>query len=305
MSLPALFDVLLNNLLPVFLTAATGFLLGKTLRPDIKSVSRVAFYIFSPCLVFKSIVGSKLTGDELGLMAFFTIAAILLSGALALGVARMLRYPRPVAAAVILSVMFVNGGNFGLPLNLYAFGEAGLARAVLYFVFSTLMVYTLGVFVAGNGTLSATGALRSVLRVPAVYALPLAGVVQFSGWTLPPSLQRPIDLLGTAAIPTMLVILGLQLARARLGERPGPVGVVTGLRLLAGPLIGLALAWLMGLTGPLRQAAVLESAMPTAVITTILAVAFDAQPELVTGAVLVTTLLSPLTLTPLLLFLKA
>jgi len=59
------------------------------------------------------------------------------------------------------------------------------------------------------------------------------------------------------------------------------------------------------MTGPSYQAVVLEAAMPVAVLTTILATEFDAEPTFVTTAVLVTTLISPFTLTPLLAFLGA
>ena len=304
MSLSALFDILLNNIAPVFLAAATGYLVGKRLKPDVRSISRITFYIFSPALVFRAIVNSQLSGGEFGQMALFTLLVVLISGGLALLVGRALRYPRPVMVALLLSVMFVNGGNFGLPINLYAFGEAGLARAVLYFAFSTVLVYSLGVFIAGNGRMEWRAALRNVAQVPALYALPLAGLVQMMGWQLPAPLQRPVDLLAGAAIPCMLVILGMQLAQAKFRSNLGAVSVAAGLRLLAGPAVGLLLAALLGLEGPLRQAAVLEAAMPTAVINTILAVEYDASPEIVTGAVVITTLLSPLTLTPLIAYLR-
>jgi predicted permease len=59
------------------------------------------------------------------------------------------------------------------------------------------------------------------------------------------------------------------------------------------------------MAGPAQQAVVLEAGMPVAVLTTILATEFDVEPTFVTTAVLITTLLSPLTLTPLLAILGA
>jgi predicted permease len=60
----------------------------------------------------------------------------------------------------------------------------------------------------------------------------------------------------------------------------------------------------MGLTGVTRQAAVLEASMPTAVITTVLAVEYDLDNAFVTGTVVLSTLLSPLTLTLLIAYLQ-
>jgi predicted permease len=77
------------------------------------------------------------------------------------------------------------------------------------------------------------------------------------------------------------------------------------MRLLVSPFVALLLIPLFGLAGPARQALVLEAAMPTAVLTTVLATEFNAEPSFVSTTVLVTTLLTPLTLTPLLAFLGA
>ena len=305
MTVAGLLGVLLDNLVPAALAASAGYLFSRSFRPDVKAISRMAFYLFGPCLVFKLITDGELGGSEFGRLAMFTAASVLLSGGAALVASRLFSLPRSTAAAVMLSTMFVNGGNLGLPLNLYAFGQPGMDRAVVYFIVSTTLVYTLGVYLASNGKVSGREAALKVLRVPVLYALPVAGLIRWSDWSLPLAAQRAVDLLAAAAIPTMLVLLGMQLASVRMRGRLGPVSLVVGLRLLGGPLLGLVLTGLLGLTGSARQAAILESAMPTAVINTILAVEFEGQPELVSSAVLGTTLLSPLTLVPLIAFLQA
>ncbi|MBN1567448.1 MAG: hypothetical protein JXA73_06350 [Acidobacteria bacterium] len=65
-------DVFINNLLPVLLCASTGFVLGRTVRPDIKAASNMAFHIFSPCLVFVSLKSVRISGSEFGKLALFT-----------------------------------------------------------------------------------------------------------------------------------------------------------------------------------------------------------------------------------------
>ena len=70
------------------------------------------------------------------------------------------------------------------------------------------------------------------------------------------------------------------------------------------PLVALGLVSLLGLTGPARQAGVVLASMPVAVVTTILALEFDVAPAFVTSAVFLSTLLSPLTLTPLIAYLR-
>jgi predicted permease len=129
-------------------------------------------------------------------------------------------------------------------------------------------------------------------------------MVLASGLTMPLALMRPITLLGDAALPMMILVLGMQLERASFPERPRVVAVAVTLSLAVAPVVALAMASLLGLAGPARQAAVLQASMPTAVVTTILALEYDVMPAFVTSVVLLATLLSPLTLTVLIAYLQ-
>jgi len=101
----------------------------------------------------------------------------------------------------------------------------------------------------------------------------------------------------------MLVLLGLELQRAEWTRNLRALGISTVLRLLVGPFVGMGLSSLFGLNASARQAGITEAAMPSAVLTTVLASEYDLDSSLVTAIVFTTTLLSPLTLTPLLLYL--
>ncbi len=300
-------DVFVNNLLPVLLCAATGFVLGRTLRPDIKTASRMAFYIFSPCLVFVSLESVKISRGEFGKLALFTLAVSLVIGGLAYLLGRSFKAERHLIASLVVASMFVNSGNYGLAATKFAFGEEALARGLVCFVFGTVIVYSLGVLIASMGKFSAGQALRQLLMVPAIYGLIAAGLVRYMDWHVPLFLDRSVSMLGDASIPLMLVILGLQIAEARSWPRDRIVliGASAALQLVASPLIALLLAHVMGLSGTARQAAVLQASMPAAVVTTVLAVQYDLDKTLVSGVVVVTTILSPLTLTPLIAYLLA
>jgi predicted permease len=298
-------SVFVNNLLPILLAAGAGFAIGRTLHPDIRSASRLTFYIFSPCLVFTSLINVEIAAGEFGKLALFTISVSATMAVLAFVCGRALGAGRQLAASLIVASVFVNSGNYGLAANKFAFGDIGLARAMVCFVFSTIIMYTSGVLIASLGKLSMARALRNLLTVPAVYGLLAAAIVRWAGLKVPLFVDRSVSMLSDAAIPMMLVVLGLQIAQARVWprNRVGLIGAAAALQLVATPLLALAIAHWIGLSGVSRQAAVLQSAMPAAVIATILAVEYDLDVTLVTGTVVVTTLVSPLTLTPLIAYL--
>jgi predicted permease len=125
-------------------------------------------------------------------------------------------------------------------------------------------------------------------------------LVNGMGWALPVGLFRPIDLLADLAIPGMLVLLGIQLSSAPLVARQAVLARVVALRLLGTPLLAFLLCWVMGFTGMERNVILLQSAMPTAVITTVLATEYDAAPRFVATVIFFTTLVSMVTLSLLL-----
>jgi hypothetical protein len=302
--LTLLLSILVNQIAPILLCAGAGYSVGRAFKIDLRAISRLTFYVFSPCLVFVSLTENHLSGEEFGRMAVFTALTVLALGAAAFLFGRALRLDRHTVIGLMVVNMFGNGGNYGLSLNKFAFGPEALSRAVVYYLISTVLVYTLGIVVASSGRAPLGKALRGVFALPAVYGLLLAILLRLTGWSLPIPLQRSVDLLSQAAIPVMLIVLGLQLAEARRPENLRLVTAASVFQLLSGPAIGLLLAYWLGLSGPARQAAVIEAAMPTAVITTIIAVEYDIDPALVTGIVLVTTLLSPITLTSLVAYLQ-
>ncbi len=103
----------------------------------------------------------------------------------------------------------------------------------------------------------------------------------------------------------MIVLLGIQLYNAKISREYFKVGLSNFLRLVVSPILAIGLVSLFRLEGAAYQAGVIESAVPTAVLTTVLATEYDLNPAFVTTTVVISTLLSPLTLTPLLAYLGA
>ncbi len=89
-----------ENLLPVLLAAGVGYLAAARWQIDPRPISRVAFNVFAPCLVFRLLVDNRIPGGEALRMIGFA-AAVLLTGAVLAGLlARGLGASRPMVAAV-------------------------------------------------------------------------------------------------------------------------------------------------------------------------------------------------------------
>jgi predicted permease len=289
-----------NVLAPIFLIIGLAVLIDRRFAPDPRAFSRVVVYLFSPCLVFTGIAHSDLQAGELGLIVATAALSSLLMAIVGWGLARLFRFNRMLESAFVLSVVVVNAGNYGLPLNEFAFGKAGLQRAIAFYVATAMTANTLGVYLASRGTASVRRSLLNVLTVPLPYATVLGFIVNIGGIALPLPLERVVGLLGQAAVPCMLLILGLQLSRTSVKGRIGPILLATVTRLGIAPLIAFPLVTLLGLSGLTRQVSIIEASMPTAVMGGVLATEFGSDAEFTTAVILVSTLASIVTLSILL-----
>lgn len=292
-------------LLPLIVIVVLAHLLGRVTQIDYRPLARASFYLFNPCLAFVAMATTVVTPQLLGRLVLFKTVVYLLVAFLAYVLAGRLNLSMPARSALILAAASGNSGNLGLPVNEYAFGQAGLALAVICYVTDNITINSVGVYIAARGHTSVKQAVLQVFRNPAAYAVPLGLMVNWSGWTVPVPLMRSLEMMSRAAVPSMLVVLGLELAVLPLARRDwAGVGVASVLRLLVAPLLGLALAIPLGLTGLARQVGVLQVAMPTAVTASIIAARFETEPNLVAGSVMVSSLASLITITGLLTFMS-
>jgi malate permease and related proteins len=299
-----LFPLFTNNILPIFIIAGCGLLLGKYTNIKPRDLSKIVFYLFSPSLVFKLITNSNIDGGLIAKIFSYTIISTFLIGIIAFLVSKALNLSRKMSAALILSVMFANAGNYGLSLNEFAFGTDALAFASIYFVVQTAIIYTVGIFIASLGESNFKESLLNLLKVPTIYALAIAGLMNLFSIELPLALSRSVGVMGNAAIPCMLVLLGLQLYKTNWSINTKALISANILRLVVAPLIAIGLTTLFSFTGDARRAMIVEFSLSTAVIVTVVATEYNINPKFVTAVVTSTTILSPLILTPLLQYLQ-
>lgn len=304
MSITELLNTFANNLLPILLIAAAGFLLGKTLTVDSRTIGRVVFYVFSPLLVFNLMVTSRLNAGQAFLVVGYTAGLITVMGLAAFLLGRIFRLEHSHLLAVVLTVAFGNTGNYGLPLVKFAFGDEALAVASIFYVTTTILLNTAGVMIASLGHMNLRSAVLGIFKLPIVYGVGLALMVKGFGLDLPTAVSRTIDIAASGAVPLMILLLGLELTKVEWAHSFRAVGVGVLVKLLMGPAAGLVLAGMFGLQGESRQAGVIQASMPAAVATTVLAAEYRLESSLVTAIVFLGTVLSPITLTPLIVFLS-
>ncbi len=269
---------------PVLIVAGIGYTWARSGQPyPTDFVARLVLNVGTPCLVLSTLSRTEVDAQSFGQMALACVLVSLLMGVVGLALSRAMQQDWKV---LVPAYLFPNTGNMGLPISLYAFGEAGLALAVAFFLMLSVGHFTLGLILSG-----AERSWRKLLINPIILSLAAALALMLFELELPRWLANTVNLLGGLSIPMMLITLGVSLASIRV-QHIGQGVLLGALRIFCGAGIG----WLIGLALELQPLAhgvlVMQSAMPVAVFNYLFAVRANRSPEAVASLVLCSTLLS-------------
>ena len=276
-------SVVLDTIVPVFAVVALGYALAR--RPWLRSrtLGDLAVLVTSPALMFSVLSGSEVRASQWSALGTGTLVIAAGTSLLALVYARFSGAPR---RGVLLPTVFWNAGNLTLPCARLAFGAEGLEAAAVVFVTMAILSSTAGIWIAKG-----ENGLGEVFRMPLVYASVGGLAFAATGTSLPRMAMEPIEMLGSMAIPLMLLNLGVQLRTLRVTDFRHSAAVVA-MRMAGGAAIGSAFVALFGVEGVDRQVLVLASVMPPAVINVVYAERYGTEPSLVASSIVLGTLMS-------------
>ncbi|HAK61710.1 MAG TPA: transporter [Alphaproteobacteria bacterium] len=269
---------------PVFATAGLGYGWSRAgYNFDSEMVSRLVINIGMPCMVFSTLSTLQIELSAFGQIVLAAILSICIYLAVGGVILRSFKLP---LSHYLPSISFSNGGNMGLPICLFAFGDAGLALGTGFFLVNAVAQPTLGVWI-NSGKLSPA----EMLRTPIIYVIPVALWFRIGGFPVPEWIANTTQLVGGITLPLMLLLLGVSLSRIGWGtaRRSGGLAV---LRISMGLATGWGVASLLGLSDTVRGVLLLQAAMPAAVINYVFALRYETDPETVAGVVMQSTLMS-------------
>jgi predicted permease len=286
----------LDVIVPVFGIVVSGYLLGPRLGLESRTLTRVAYYVFVPAFVFQAIGSAQIALASAIKMVLLICLVQLLVAATAGAIAHLLGRSREMIAAYIIVASFINVGNYGLAIIQFRFGETSLPAATLVYIIVVIVQFIIGIGAADWARGEKGGIIGGLFRTPVIWAAIPALLLNAGSYSLPLMPTRMIALLAAAMIPVMLFTLGLQFAKQKRFHLSGDALIATSLRLLWAPALAMTLGGLFQLKGTAFSAAVMQMAMPTAVIATIVAAEKQIASDFVNTVVMLTTLVSLISL---------
>jgi predicted permease len=281
-TMPNIIDIVL----PAFFAIFVGYLVGKFTRISMASVVDITLYIGVPALVFVSLLNKEIVLVDAAKM--WASSLIIMLGCLVIAwlVFKLIRQKH---SGLYLSISMMNTVNIPFPVIYLAYGVEGLAAATLFYIPNVILMYTLGVYIMAGKRWKDN--VKEVLRQPVVYAAVLGLLLNFLGVKVPTLVVNSLDFISRMAIPLVLLVLGYNLSRARMTSFPTTI-LACFLRMGVGLAIGLGIVSALHITGVFRSVVILDSAMPAAATTAILAAKYQNEAEMVSSVVFLTTLVS-------------
>lgn len=281
-----MFNQVISILFPILGLAFVGLCVGHWIKPDFRPINRVNMDVFVPALIFSSLVAMPLDVGQIPLLSA-SLFAVFIPAVLMLPTCYFLKLKFKVWAP---PQMFRNSGNLAIPLFTYAFGDTAIAPAVLLFVVSSCLHFSLGLAIVSKGS-----SLSQVARMPIFLSAVLALALNLVGAEIWEPLHNATSLLGQAAIPIMLVSLGAQMCNIRLSGIK--VGLLcTGLSLATGAIAFISIYMFIPLSILHLKMMLLYTMFPPAVLNYVFAERFDLEPEKVASMVLFSNVLCIVTL---------
>jgi predicted permease len=282
----------LQIVFPVFSVIGIGYIFAGVKKIDLDPILDVLIYITIPALVISSLSQKSFLPTELIFTAISVVGVVLICGGLCYIYLRITR--RTDLKGLYLPTMFMNSGNMAFPLAFLAFGTEGLSVAVLYYVSISILVYTLGIFIAKG-----TGGMKEIFRLPLIYAAGISLALNLAHIKLPEAILNTTTMLGAATIPLMQISLGYRLRSVKIAmiSKSFAASII---RIAGGVGASYIIVTLLGVEGLNKKVIILASSMPAAVITFIMSHKYKVDSALVASTVAISTLISIVT-TPLVL----
>lgn len=284
----------LSIVFPVFSIIGIGYLFARFKKLSLEPVIDILLYLTIPSLVVASLVKKKIILNELLIVSTAAVIVVIGTGIISFIYLRIIN--RKELRGFYLSTMFMNSGNMAFPLALLAFGDDGLAIAVIYYVAISIMVYSLGIYIAKG-----EGGFKEIFRLPLIYATVAGLALNFTDAAVPKPILSTLDMLGAATIPLMLVSLGYQLHSTHITHFGISFGG-TAIRLFGGAILAYLTTIFFNIKGLEQNIIILSSSMPSAVINFIVSHRYKLDSSLVASIIAMSTIVSLFT-TPILLYL--
>ena len=289
-----------TTILSIILMIALGYVLKRIdflSEKDIDPFNKIVMYILLPCMIFHALYNSDLASiPNLGILPLVVLSSSLITGVVSYFILKQLKLDDRTLWSVLVTVMIANTGFMGYPVTLGIFGQDGFLRAIFCDIATlcTFLLLSFLLIMKFGGTIKT--AIKKIAFFPPLWAVICGLILNFVNIPIGPVLDNTINYLGQGAIPLIMVTLGLSIDFSALSRSKSMIVFTSLMKLAFFPLIAFFVAGYMGLVNLESTISIVEAAMPSGMMSLLLAITYKLDYELTSDCILINTVISLITL---------
>ena len=288
------------TILSLILMIGIGYVLKRIdflSEKDINPLNKIVMNILLPCMIFSALYSSDLSLiPKLGILPFVILISSFVTGLVSFLILKKLGYDDKKLWSVLVTVMIANTAFMGYPVNLGIFGHEGFLRAIFCDI-ATMCIFLILSFVLVikfGGTVKK--AIRKIALFPPLWAIVFGLGLNILNVPIGPVLNNTVNYLGNGAIPLIMISLGLSIDLAGLSRSKSMVAFTSIMKLLFFPAIAFIVVLFLGLSDLQYTVAIVEAAMPSGMLSLVLAITYNLDYQLTSDCILINTVISLITL---------
>ena len=284
-----LYIKLFEVLSPVFFIVGIGYFLGKkSSNIDTSFITNYSANFGTPALIVFGIMSSGVTYSMFADYFIYWLIAMAIFGIVGIIFLILMKkdYIRELPPFIL-----PNTGNMGIPICLFAYGTFGMGVAASISAVIVLLHFTLNVFLA-----SKRFDILVIVKSPSFYAILITVAFLYFEIEAPTFVLNTVMLLAYAMIVLILMSLGIALTQLKVFSLKSSIISSIG-RVVIGPIIGLILIKIFNLSGVGAGVLLIQSSMPSAILTYLIASMYSPKKivDNIASTVVVSTLMSIIT----------
>jgi len=284
-----IFSQLFPILIPIIIIIFLGYVwnkIGNNLNQT--EITNIITWIGAPCLIFNTLVkieSSVFLLKDIIFSAIFMILSMFLFSYILL---KLIKFP---VRTFINPMSFSNSGNLGMTIALFAYGSLGLELAVIVFMITSILHFTLGVAIwSGNWS------PRFLINTPMIYAVILALSINFLNIELPKTLTNTTSVLAGITIPLLLFTMGISLNKISF-KIDYKIIILIFIKIFIALIMAYLITYLLKIGGIAKNIILLQGLLPAPIFTYLFASQYNIQPEKVANYLMTSTIISLFTIT--------
>ena len=276
-------------IVPTLLIVLLGFIWNKIgNKVNQSEITNIITWVGAPCLIFNTLIKLESSIFIVQDVIIAAILMILIMFACSYIVLKLFKYPiRPL----INTMTFANSGNIGMTISLFAFGFIGLELAVIYFMISSMLHFTIGLSIW-----SGKWSFKFLLKTPVLYAALAGLIMNFNNIELPRTITNTTSILSGITIPLLLFTMGISINKISYRIEPKIVILII-LRIFIATSVAYLLTIFLDIKGIARNVIILQGVLPAPIFTYLFASQFNVNPEKVANYLMTSTFISLFTIT--------